>query len=39
MLVADAMMETSDIAFHFGDQGMDPGKTFGASFPEPGTSH
>ena len=39
MLGADAMVDAPDIAFHIGDQGMDPGKTFGASFPEPGTSH
>jgi hypothetical protein len=39
MLGADAMMDTPDIAFNISDQGMTQGKTFGASFPEPGTSH
>ncbi len=39
MLGADAMLNTPDIAFHIGDQGMDPGQDLGGSFPEPGTNH
>jgi hypothetical protein len=39
MLRADAMGDTPDIAFNIGDQGVTQGKTFGASLPEPGTSH
>jgi hypothetical protein len=36
---ADAMMDTTNIAFDIGDQGMDPRQDLRASFPEPGTSH
>jgi hypothetical protein len=39
MLLADAMMDTADIAFDIGDQGVDPRQDFEASVPEPGTSH
>ena len=36
MLGTDAMMDTPDIAFHIGDQGMDPGQDLGSSFPRTG---
>ena len=39
MLLTDAMMDTADIAFYIGDQGVDPRQDLRASFPEPGTSH
>jgi hypothetical protein len=39
VLGADAMMDPTNIPFDVSDQGMDPGRTFAASFPEPGTSH
>ena len=39
VLWADAMMDTTNIGFDIGDQGMDPGQNLRASFPEPGTSH
>jgi hypothetical protein len=39
VLWADTMMDTTNIAFDIGDQGVDQGRTFGANFPEPGKSH
>ena len=39
MFGTDTVVDAPNIAFDIGDQGMDQGKTFGASFPEPGTSH
>jgi len=39
VLWADTMMDTTNIAFDIGDQGVDPGQDFRRLFPEPGTSH
>ena len=36
MLGTDAMMDTPDIAFHIGDQGMDPGQDFHGLFSRTG---
>jgi len=33
MLGADAVVDTPDIAFDLGDQGMDPGQNLGSFFP------
>jgi len=33
MFGTDAMMDAPDIAFHVGDQGMDPGQNLGSFFP------
>ena len=36
MLGADAMVDPPDIAFHIGDQGMDPRQDLGSFFPRTG---
>jgi hypothetical protein len=35
----DALMDTTNIAFDSGNQGVDPRHDLRASFPKPGTSH
>jgi hypothetical protein len=37
MLITDAMIHSTDIAFDVGDQGMDQGNNLTAFFPEPVT--
>ena len=39
VLWADAMMDPTNIAFDIAIKVWTQGRTFGASFPEPGTSH